>query len=54
MKHGTLVIAILFHLNIYVVTNESYKTKNYVFHWCVFSSVNRWEKVCNRAINRVC
>jgi len=39
MKHRTLVSTILFYLNIYVVTNKSYKTKNYVLHWCVHSLV---------------
>ena len=31
----------LFYLKIYIVINKIYKTKNRVFHWCVFSSVNR-------------
>ena len=30
---------VLFELN--VMTNKNCKTKNHVFHWCVFSSVNR-------------
>ena len=27
------------YLNIYIVTNKSYKTENYVLHWCVYSLV---------------
>jgi len=41
MKRRIVVSTNLFYLNIYVVTNKSYKTKNRVFHWCVFSGVNR-------------
>jgi len=36
------------------MTNKSYKTKNCVFHWCVFSGVNRLEVISNRAVNRAC
>jgi len=36
MKHHTLVSTIRFYLNLYVVTNKSYKTKNYMLYWCVY------------------
>jgi len=53
-KCRNLMSTNFFYLNICVVTNKSDKTKNRVFHWCVFSSVNRWGKIIIRAVNSGC
>jgi len=34
--HRTLVSTSLCHLNIFIVMNKSYETKNYMLHWCVY------------------
>jgi len=36
------------------MANKRYKIKNCVFHWCVFSYVNRLEVINNRAVNWDC
>jgi len=54
MERCTLVSTILFYLNLYVMTNKKYKTKNCVFHRCVFSGMNRLEIIRNRAVIQAC
>jgi len=39
-----LVSTSLCHLNIFIVMNKSYKTKNYMLHWCVYFIVWTVEK----------
>jgi len=39
------------HMSLWI---KAYKIGNDVFLWRVFSSVNRWEVISNRAIDRVC
>jgi len=36
MIHRILVSTSLWYLNVYIVMNKRYKTKNYMLYWCVY------------------
>jgi len=51
MKHCTLVSTISSYLNLSVIMNRSHDTMNRVLYQCIFSDVNRLERINNQAVN---